>query len=258
MFGFVYEDFQIEDESIKKYLNPNNKLNGLMILSGGCTMFKISKYFSNGSLISVDFNQDQVNLVKDKIDLLENNPQKYNDFISNINMPFDNLFVRIKNGELFEDVFSNDNLISQFGDSAVSNTSENFISHFTQISKNNSNKDEYDWIWKRDLDKKKLTPELKENLPHIKKTFLVCSKFEEYLYPNTYDFIQTSNLTDWMDKITFDLFCQKLLLSLKPNGILVMRRLLSDNILFEKFPSAIKLNDKTNFYKETICFIKNN
>lgn len=47
MFGFVYEDFEIEKEMIEKYLVNNNNLDGLMILSRGCTMFEIAKYFSD-------------------------------------------------------------------------------------------------------------------------------------------------------------------------------------------------------------------
>lgn len=57
----------------------------------------------------------------------ENN---YNNFINEINMPFDNLFIRINNGKHFEDVYNNDNLISHFGDSAISNTVSSFITHF--------------------------------------------------------------------------------------------------------------------------------
>ena len=256
MFGFVYEDCNIEKEQIEKYLKINDSLSGLMILSGGCTMFEISKYFNNGSLTAIDFNPEQVNLVKNKIDLLENAPNKYNQFISQINMPFDNLFQRIKNSESFDKVFSTSNLISQFGESAVINTQDSFIEHFESVYDNKININEWDWIWKRNLDCKKLTPELKENLNHIKKTNIVCGKFDDLITFNTYDFIQTSNLTDWMDKETFDIFCEKLSKSLKPGGILIMRRLLSDNILIDKFPDSIKLHDKTNFYKETICYVK--
>ena len=39
MFGFVYEDPDIEKYSIEKYLKTNNSINnGLMIASGGCTV----------------------------------------------------------------------------------------------------------------------------------------------------------------------------------------------------------------------------
>ena len=91
----------------------------------------------------------------------------------------------------------------------------------------------------RDLD----AIELKENLKYIKKTDIVCGKFEDLLISNRYDFIQTSNLTDWMDKETFDSFCLKLLNALKLGGILIMRRLLSDNILINKFHDSIKLKE---------------
>ena len=219
-------------------------------------MFEISKYFANGKLIGVDFNPEQINLVKHKIDLLSNTPDKYNDFIDEINMPFDNLFMRIKNNEPIEKVFSTNNLINIFGESAVINTSNSFVEHFKQIHYLKTNPTQWNWIWERNLDYKKKTFELNKNLKYIKKTDIICDKFENLLYANTYDFIQTSNLTDWMDKITYDIFCKKLLLSLKSGGILIMRRLLTDNILIDKFSDSIKLHDNTNFYKETICYIK--
>ena len=256
MFGFVYEDSEIEKTQIEKYLNLSNSLTGLMILSGGCTMFDISKYFTGGKLISVDFNLEQVNLVKNKINLLSKEPDKYNQFVSQINMPFDNLFVQIKNFEPFDKVFSTDNLISQFGESAVINTPDSFVEHFESVYNNKSNLFYWNWIWNRDLNCKNINKELLDNLEYIKKTDIVCGKFEDLLTSNTYDFIQTSNLTDWMDIETFDSFCVKLSNALKPGGILIMRRLLSRNILIEKFPDSIKLHDKTNFYKETICYVK--
>lgn len=66
MFGFVYEDFEIEKKMIEKYLVIDDNLDGLGILSGGCTMFEIAKYFSNKKLTCVDFNNKQVELVKKK------------------------------------------------------------------------------------------------------------------------------------------------------------------------------------------------
>lgn len=253
MFGFVYEDFEIEKEMIDKFLTSNENLNGLMILSGGCTMFEIAKYFSNGKLTCVDFNIKQIELVKKKIELMEKGEKEYNNFISSINMPFDNLFMRINNGEKFEDVFNNSNLIYQFGESAVTNTNSSFITHFEKIKSSGSKY--HEWIWNRDMKAKYLNNELLTNIEYIKNTNLVCGNFIDLLENSKYDFIQTSNLTDWMDKDNFDLFCDRVKLALKPNGILIMRRLLSANILSNKFPNSIKLKDKTNFYEETICFI---
>lgn len=255
MFGFVYEDFEIEKEMIEKYLvSNNNNLDGLMILSGGCTMFEIAKYFSNKKLTCVDFNIKQVELVQKKIDLMNKGENEYNNFINEINMPFDNLFTRIKNGEQFEDVFNNNNLISQFGESAVTNTESSFITHFRKIKLSGSKY--HDWIWNRKMKSKYFVPDkLLANIEYIKNVNLICGNFIDLLENSKFDFIQTSNLTDWMDKDNFDLFCDKVKQALKPNGILIMRRLLSTNILSDKFPNSIKLKDETNFYEETICFV---
>ena len=71
MFSFTYEDPYIEITEIKKYLKKNNKNkinSGLMILSGGCTMFDIAPYFDN--LTAVDFNPQQIDWVKQKITAL--------------------------------------------------------------------------------------------------------------------------------------------------------------------------------------------
>lgn len=253
MFGFVYEDFEIEKEMIKKYLVINDDLDGLMILSGGCTMFEIAKYFSDKKLTCVDFNIKQIELVKKKIDLMKKGENDYNNFINKINMPFDNLFIRINNGERFEDVYNDDNLISQFGESAVSNTNSSFITHFEKIKLSGSKY--HDWIWNREMKVKYLNDEFLSNIEYIKNVNLICGNFIDLLENSKYDFIQTSNLTDWMDKDNFNLFCDKVKQALKPNGILIMRRLLSTNILSDKFPNSIKLKDKTNFYEETICFV---
>lgn len=259
MFGFVYEDSDVEKEMIEKYLlNRLDKINGLMILSGGCTMFDIAKYFSdnkltNSDLTCVDFNPSQVKLVKDKIEFMEKSSCQYNNFIDKINLPFDNLFLRIKNGENFSTVFNNENLITQFGESAVKNTELSFATHFEQVCKSNSKY--HEWIWKRNLKSKYLNQKMIDDLEYIKNVKLICGNFIIMLENNKYDFIQTSNLTDWMNKDEFDSFCIKIKHSLKPNGILIMRRLLSTNILSDKFPDSIQLNDKTNFYKETICFV---
>ena len=258
MFGFVYEDSCIEKQVIKNNLfyNTSHKLDGLMILSGGCTMFDIAKYFSNGNLTAIDFNQEQINLVKNKINLL-NDPEKYNNYLSNINLPFDNLFLRIKNKEPFNDVFSNDNLIEKFGLSAVSNTDKSFSNHFEQIYFKQSIY--YDWIWNRNFQSKFIDKNLKQTdfISDIKKVNILHGNLLDFIYPNlpTYDFIQTSNLTDWMNVSEFEIFCNNIKKSLKPNGVLIMRRLLSNNILIDKFPNALILYDKTNFYSETICYI---
>lgn len=117
MFGFVYEDSNVELESIKIYLKKNNvkKIkSGLMILSGGCTMFEIAPYFEN--LIAFDTNKEQINLVKTKLNLIENNNKDdYRKYLQNIDMNFDKMFKQIKNREDIYDIFGRENLIKNFG-----------------------------------------------------------------------------------------------------------------------------------------------
>ena len=261
MFGFVYEDYDIEINSIKKYLKQkNNNLlngpNGLMILSGGCTMFEIAKYFDYQNLTAIDFNPKQIKLVKNKLSL-SSDPDGYKEFILNTTMTFDNLFEQIKLGESFDSVFSNDNLIEKFGPSAVINTEKSFSNHFENIYKQyllNKTSSSYEWIWSRNLDIKcTFKP---ENIPYIFYPNIIIGNMTDYLFHDAYDFIQTSNLTDWMEKDEFKLFCSKIKLSLKTGGIVIMRRLLSTNILETEFEGCEILHDKTNFYKETICWVK--
>ena len=122
MFGFVYEDAEIEKSIIKKYLDDNNidKINnGCMILSGGCTMFEIAQYFDN--LTALDTSIKQIDLVEQKIKIIENNDKiNYNNFLQNIHMNFDEMFIKIHNGYKIDDIFSRQNLIKNFGLNAVS------------------------------------------------------------------------------------------------------------------------------------------
>jgi hypothetical protein len=250
MFSFCYEDYSIEVESIINN-NINKKFDkGLIILSGGCTMFEISPYFNN--LKAIDLNIAQIEHVKQKIKLL--NTDEYHNYIKNSedNFAFDKMFKSIKNIESFDIIFSKENLIKNFGENAVANTDESFAEHFKSIYlKNNIN---HDWIFNRILTKKN---KLYENITSIKSCEIILDNFLNHInIEEEYDFIQTSNITDWMNKSDFDVFCYKVKKALKKNGILIMRRMLSHNILHEKFENCINLHDNTDFYKETILYIK--
>lgn len=249
MFSFTYEDSNVELNSIKKYCQDNNikKLNsGLMILSGGCTMFDVAPYFDN--LSAVDFNPKQIDWVKQKISLL--NTTLYKDLLLSADFVFDKMFQSLKY-KTFEEVFSRDNLIKKFGLEAVENTSGDFVSHFKSIY--NSRGKYHNWIFDRDYSEKNKIYDINS----INKVKIVEDNFINYLTPNSYDFIQTSNITDWLDLDTFNILLDKVKLALKPKGILIARRLLSDNILEDKFDSnQIKCEDLTGFYKETILWTK--
>ena len=151
MFGFVYEDADVELDSIKSYLDKNNAnkiKSGLMILSGGCTMFEIAPYFEN--LTAFDTNIEQIDLVNNKINLINNNKDIYKNFLENINMNFDKMFKNIRNKEDIINIFGRENLIKNFGSNAVENTSENFAEHFIKVYESQS--EYHDFIFNRNMD----------------------------------------------------------------------------------------------------------
>lgn len=253
MFSFSYEDSDVEIESIKKYLSKNSKDkidSGLMILSGGCTMFDIAKYFNN--LTACDINPKQIDWVKQKITLL--NTDLYRDLLESSDFVFDKMFQEIKAKHNFSQVFSRENLIKQFGPNAVLNTSEDFSSHFEKIY--NSKSKYHGWIFNRNYNQKNKLYN-SHDIESIKSVSLLNSNLIDNLDNKKYDFIQTSNITDWLDSKTFEETIKKLKLALNPGGVLVMRRLLSDNILSDKFDKDTYelVEDCTLFYKETLIFI---
>ncbi len=250
MFGFTYEDSDCEIYAINKYLK-NNKPCGIMILSGGETMFDIAHLFKNGKLTAVDFNENQLTIVKEKISKM-NNVELYKKYLDSLCTPFDELFIRIKNGESFENVFSNHNLIEKFGSNAVTNTTESFSQHFENVWKilKESDNKFYQWIFDRNMESHLINKDINS----IGCVELIHSNMLNLLTPNTYDFIQVSNLGDWMNNDEFVQFCLKIKQSLKIGGICVVRRLLSNNLLQKEFEGCEIIEDKTQFYKETIIW----
>lgn len=257
MFGFTYEDSECEKYAINKYLKNKPKINGIMILSGGETMFDIVSIFDNGNLTAVDINQEQINIVKEKISIM-NDKLLYKKYLENLFTPFDELFIQIKNGSQFTDIFSRENLVNKFGPNAVLNTSKDFAFHFEEIYKIKQNEQDifYKWIFERNMEyfvsKNKIN-----SIESIKKVNIVCDNIINLLYSDFYDFIQVSNLGDWMNYNEFIEFCSKIKKSLKLGGICVIRRLLSDNLLIDQFEGCEVIIDKTYFYKETIIWQNN-
>lgn len=250
VFGFTYEDSQIELNAIS--FSKKHICDGLMILSGGDTLFDIADKINN--LTAVDMNLAQIKLVTEKISHLKSNT--YENFLieqEQKQIVYDNLFYKLKSGESFENVFNNENLKQKFGEQAVANTTKNFAQHFLDVSNNKGMY--YNWIFDRNLQLK--IDKIKNfNIHAIENVKLEHGMFEHKLTVDSYDFIQTSNITDWMQNHEFIDFCKKIKLSLRIGGVLIMRRLASDNILSPHFPGCINIADKTDLYLETIIWIK--
>ena len=247
LFAFTYEDYEIEQYALNQ---ADNLEDGLMILSGGDTMFEIAGRIKN--LTAIDMNLGQINLVKEKIVHFENNT--YDNFIKEIEnreIIYDELFHKIKNGELYKDVFNNKQLEEKFGKDAVINTPINFEEYFYMVSQIGGIY--HDWIFNRNFESK-LNKEF--NICEIKNVNIEHGLLQNKLLPNSYDFIQTSNITDWMNHDVFYEFCKKIKLALKIGGVVVMRRLASNNLLSDHFENSIIIKDKTNLYSETIIWKK--
>lgn len=249
-FGYTYEDGDVENLALT--MLENIPENGLMILSGGDTMFELAGKITN--LTAVDMNLGQVKLVKEKIKhLKEKSYQVFLEELETKQIVYDNLFCKLKSGDSFENVFDAETLKKDFGEEAVKNTTKNFATHFHEVS---TNKGVYhSWIFDRNL-QMKIDKSLNFNIDALELVNIEHSLFEHKLTPNTYDFIQTSNITDWMEFEQFVIFCDKVKMSLKIGGILVMRRLASNNVLATHFPNCIDIEDKTDLYSETIIWKK--
>lgn len=250
VFGYTYEDSDIEKYALTLFNGVPE--NGLIILSGGDTMFELAGSITN--LTAVDMNLGQVKLVKEKMQhLIAHTYENFLDELEKKKIVYDNLFYKLKSGDSFENVFDAESLKKDFGEDAVKNTTKDFAVHFHTVSDNRGVY--YSWIFDRDL-QMKIDKSKEFNIDAIEKVNVEHSLFEQKIYPDTYDFIQTSNITDWMEYNQFVSFCDKVKLSLKINGILIMRRLASNNLISVHFPNCILINDKTDLYSETIIWKK--
>jgi len=309
LFSQVREDPRIEMIAIKKYLKKSDKLNGLVVCSGGCTLLSI---LSNNidHIDVIDINPEQLYFVelKTQICIYLNDKDKIINFIEGNYEPIDilNIYFAVRNNmsenarnywnkhiELlckginkigkfetlfaslvesnfdFDKVFDRKVLVNIFGENAVANSlNRNFNDHFNEVFKIYKTKytPENNYFYNQIINNKYTTdlPPYLNNIDNIIKNhhkmeyiadnilgYLMSSKSE------TYDFIQTSNISDWMNGKILSNLIKEIYRCLKPNGIVIMRRLNSDillkDILQNKFEILdIGIIDKSHFYSEVI------
>lgn len=250
LFGHTYEDLNVELQAIDMCDNPSS---GLMILSGGDTMFEIANKIKK--ITAVDCNLGQIELVNEKIHHLKNG--SYESFIKELELRdivYCDLFKKVKTGNYsYDDVFCRESLKEKFGLNAVKHTNINFPKYFEQVANKTGKYQE--WIFDRDF-KQKINQSASFDIRAIQLVDIVHDFIENKLIDDSYDFIQTSNVTDWMNHHQYVKFCEKLKLSLKVGGVLIMRRLASTNLLAPQFPNSINVHDQTNLYSETIIWKK--
>ena len=245
-FGYQWEDYKVEEQCF----NINYK-NVLLITSGGETLFHLLSKFGNtiNKIDSIDFNNSQNELVKLKFKNLENN-----NYYGGI---FEELLYNAYNNNSFDELFSTDNLIKHFTDNAVKFTSKSFAEHFKNRI-NNMEKNHFYELLVNKINTNKYNIENINN--NFNKVSFHTNNIIDFLIDtsNTYDFINLSNVTDWMNQKDIFSLLDLVYKKLKKNGVCIIRKLLSDNIITTDnfIIKDYTLLDKTNFYTQTKCLIK--
>lgn len=303
-FSQVREDPAIE-LSVCNMINDHN-LNILMIGSGGCTLFSIiNNNINNIDVVDINQSQINLILLKIEVISFLKNKYKFLDFIEGRfkKEEYDIIYNCIKNklptqctdfwddnmhliykginsignyeklfNELidskfnFKKVFNKENLITKFGINAISNSKDNFSSHFEYILNRYKTEctPENNYFYHQILYgiySKKDLPYYFDNFDNIStyknKINLIRADLSQKQLPDeTYDIIHISNITDWMNNKIIDSFIQKIYKALKKNGFIIARKLLGNYNLKSKISEYFSVinvpEDKSFFYSEVV------
>lgn len=268
-FGYQWEDPDVETQCFMPWMKKI-----LLIGSGGEVLFHLLAKFGNtiDSITCIDFNQAQIDLIKKKVSEMPKQQTGLNNIY--YGSVFEELFYKSFANDSWDTQFSNSNLITHFTEDAVKYTNNSFSTYFKdKCSKMNANTPFYNLLRNK---KYEIMPEYYKSISTIlcnwhKVTFVtgdILSFLETHNLTNAdkYDFMSLSNITDWLpaDKC-FKLY-ELIASNLSANGNVIMRRLLSENIITEQVlkTNILKINekyskdgysilDKTNFYSEVVC-----
>lgn len=272
-FGYQWEDPDVETQCFMPWMKKI-----LLIGSGGEVLFHLLGKFGNNidSITCIDFNQAQIELVKKKVNDLSacKVPNQQNE-PNNIyyGLVFEELFYKSFANDSWDTQFSNSNLITYFTEDAVKYTNSAFSTYFKdKCSKMDVNTPFYNLLRNKKYD---IMPEYYKSISTIlcnwhKVTVVagdILSFLESYNLTNAtkYDFMSLSNITDWLPADKCIKLYALISANLSDNGNVIMRRLLSENIITEqvqqtnilkineKYSKAGILHDNTNFYSEVVC-----
>lgn len=194
------------------------------------------------------------------------------DFVKNgINQSgkFELLFKElVKSNFNYKKIFNRKYLETIFGKNAVINSlNKEFYTHFEEIIKqyeekfNPNNNYFYHQILHNDYNINCLPSyfdNIVDNIVDSKKINYINDNMIDFLKDKTdeYDFIQTSNITDWLSIDEILTFIQNIHTALKDNGYVIMRRLNGDycleNMLKKNFKIIKSPIDKSMFYSEVV------
>lgn len=253
--------YQWEDPYVEELCYKSDYKSLLIIGSGGETLFHLLSKFGNNNIHidCIDININQIELIKNKLLNMKNNELIYYNGI------FDNLLYNAINSNNWNKYFNNDILIEYFTDNAVKYTSKSFIKHFEYVtSLMDKNTYFYNMLKYKKYDfNNKLYPEYFNNIDtiinNIDKITFYNNNLIDFLNNtnNTYDFISLSNISDWISNDNYINLLNIVENKLNKNGVIIMRRLLSNNII-KPYNNLIlnNFNDKTNFYSQCVSLTK--
>lgn len=277
-FGYQWEDPLVEELCINELcIKGKDSIKNILIIgSGGEMLFHLLTKFGDSlqSISCIDFNKSQIDLII----------KKYNDILSGTikntyyGAIFESLFYDSFNDNMWDKHFSNENLITHFTEDAVKYTNESFSKYFDEkCNQMDKQSPFYNLLkYKKYNTNTNTCPEFYDAkdiiLRNWHKVKFITGDIIKYLESNIlqtnnitspqFDFMSLSNITDWMnDKqcaYLYKLIADNLS---KDGGCVVMRRLLSNNIIHEtnnlKFNNQfMNLNDSTNFYSQVVCLTK--
>ncbi|RXJ74543.1 hypothetical protein CS022_02925 [Veronia nyctiphanis] len=160
---------------------------------------------------------------------------------------------------VIDNVFSTEVLTAIFGPKATRYSQGVFSEHFKQVYRKMASDIESE---RNILNSKNvilgtpLPPAMLGDAAQTKLT-LVCKDAKQAVSEGRYDFIDLSNIGDWMPLNEFVEITHSAFERLNEGGRMVMRRLLGDYILQDiSMGTVIPLDDNTGFYSEMVVFEK--
>jgi hypothetical protein len=285
-FFYTREDWKPEDEIINDLLRQKEKPQLLLVASGGEHLFNALSKEKPLSIDVMDMNPQQIALCIAKLIHIIKGEEKFPSLgTGKFEQVFDALCSSMDKNSLFNlfelnnnsrykeklefvvnKLFSNKNLSIVFGENATKFTTENFAKHFFDIFYQSS------YIRLNsittDINIRNImlgTPIPIRNIELIQKNNEIHhvewmqGNFETIILNKKYDFIDLSNVGDWMPQYDFLDVLKKIKHHLHPNGKILTRKLLGNYSLEEKLNLARfkteKKKDDTLFYTEVVLGI---
>jgi pyrroloquinoline quinone (PQQ) biosynthesis protein C len=263
------EDSSIGVEAIKNL--KKDKINAFSICSGGEHILHYLEEFENNINIDlVDINQEQLNVFKNKLNNIPQEEIGKFEYLFNYLRQLTHGYIEEKTrfeimsekeelGFFVDMLFSRKNLNIIFTENATKYSSACFSEHFFQAfihSLYEENSNAMNIFYKEPVFKtNKSLSHLSENITYTTESLI------NYTFDKKYDFIDLSNIGDWMIIEEYNFILKNAFNALNKGGILVTRKLLGDYSLNTQlsllpFKEIISKKDKTCFYSSCYLGIK--